>query len=64
MAPFLSRNVRRAFARIDLHLVLKSGDRPITIDHERCRDGAAAVDYTLGAEYDGDVRFSRCARNG
>src|SRR4029079_18299764 len=57
-APIPPGRIDGVFRRVELHLVLATGDRPVSIDHERRRNRRAIYD-TLRTQYDCDVRGMR-----
>src|SRR5687767_5795123 len=61
--PIGASHVDAVFRRIDLHLVLETSARAVTIDDERGRHWLAVHD-ALGAEDDGDVRACGGRRDG
>ncbi len=59
-----ARRVNALFRRIELDLVLKSGDRTIRIDHERANQ-QSVVDQPLRSQNHGDLGFGRgCGDDG
>src|SRR5687768_12711895 len=60
--PFRTGRINRFFGRIKLDLVLKSGDRSVSINHECCNP-KCVIDEALGSENNRQLRFRGSRRD-